>query len=60
MQFFFTNKEIDSTKCYHVIIIRVAFRKARSVRTFSFINLLYVFNIKYYLDIWLTGQFLHN
>lgn len=48
---FFTNKEIDSTKCYNVIIIRVAFRKARSVRTFSFIKLLYIFNIKYYLDI---------
>ncbi len=48
---FFTNKGIDSTKCYNVIIIKVAFREAKSVRTFSFIKLLYIFNIRYYLNI---------
>ena len=37
---FLTSKKIDSTKYYNVVIIRIAFRKVKSIRTFSFIKLL--------------------
>ena len=40
---FLTSKKIDSTKYYNVVIIRIAFRKVKSIRTFSFIKLLYIY-----------------